>query len=451
MANATGPASPLAILRSVRGADLTLVGVMFGQFFLVITSFWILKPLKKAVLIQYYDESGFGLFGFDFTAAEAELLAKVLNMVVAFAAVVVFTAVSHRLRRQRLVVACTAFFLAGYAFFAWYGPERDAAAVWSFYLFGDLFSTVMLAAFFAFLNDSVDAARAKRLYGPIGLGGVLGGAFGSLAVAAWIDVLSLRAWLFVCIAIAVVIVVLALTAGGMVKRAGAASAEPEEPESDRGAALEGARLVWRSRYLFAVVTIVAVYELVSTIMDFQFTATVAHYRDGDAIGEHLAMVYAFTNAVAAFVQLFGTSWVMTRFGVGAALLVLPAMILLGSAAFLALPVLWVGSSLNTLDNAFNYSINQSAKEALYVPRSRREKYGAKAFIDMFVQRAAKALAVGVSLGMGALFADFAAVRWLSLVSLALVAVWVMAARRAGRRFKELEGEARPAGRSPAPE
>ena len=49
--------------------------------------------------------------------------------------------------------------------------------------------------------------------------------------------------------------------------------------------------------------------------------------------------------------------------------------------------------LNTADNAFSYSINQSAKEALYVPTTEDEKYKAKAFIDMFVQRAAKAVAV----------------------------------------------------------
>ena len=53
-------------------------------------------------------------------------------------------------------------------------------------------------------------------------------------------------------------------------------------------------------------------------------------------------------------------------------------------------------ALNTADNGFSYSINQSAKEALYVPTTREEKYKAKAFIDMFVQRFAKALAVGLS-------------------------------------------------------
>ena len=110
---------------------------------------------------------------------------------------------------------------------------------------------------------------------------------------------------------------------------------------------------------------------------------------------------------------------------------------MGSGSFLALPILWVGSFLNTADNGFSYSINQSAKEALYVPTTRQEKYQAKAFIDMFVQRFAKALAVGVSLAITLAFTDFSSVRWLSAFTIPVIVVWIFAARYAGRRFQEL--------------
>src|SRR5690606_24355562 len=91
------------------------------------------------------------------------------------------------------------------------------------------------------------------------------------------------------------------------------------------------------------------------------------------------------------------------------------------------------------DNAFSYSINQSAREALYTPTSRDEKYKAKAFIDMFVQRFAKAVAVGIALLMSSLIpeGDVGDARWLSIVVLAVVAVWVFAARYAGKRFRQV--------------
>ena len=71
-------------------------------------------------------------------------------------------------------------------------------------------------------------------------------------------------------------------------------------------------------------------------MDFQFTSTIAYYLDGPAIGEMFATVFAITNVVAMVVQLFLTSLVMSRFGVGVALCILPFAVLSGSAAMLAL-------------------------------------------------------------------------------------------------------------------
>ena len=132
---------------------------------------------------------------------------------------------------------------------------------------------------------------------------------------------------------------------------------------------------------------------------------------------------------------------MSRFRLTVALLVLPVAVLAGSGAFLIAPILWVGCSLSTIDNSLNYSINQSAREALYTPTSRDEKYKAKAFIDMFVQRSAKAVAVGIALAMGVFIEGFESVRYLSFVTIALIGLWMLAARYAGRRFEELTEDA----------
>jgi AAA family ATP:ADP antiporter len=433
----------------VRREELPFALAMALYSFLVIASFWILKPLKKSLLVGFYDQSGFDFLGLQLGAAQAELLAKVLNMVVAMAAVAVFSLAASRLRRERLSLLFTGAFLVGYLAFAAVSTRPGPAVVWSFYLFGDLFATLMVAAFFAFLNDSVSAGAARRLYGLVGLGGVLGGVVGSTVLSAWIDEVGVATWLWICFGLGLGIGVVVILAARMASRL-APDARPEararEPESGSGwqRTLAGARLTLRSRYLLAIAAIVGSYEIVSTVMDFQFTSTVAHYLDGDAIGAQFARVFAITNAVSVVVQLFVTPLLLTRFGVGAALLVLPAAVLAGSTAFLLVPSLWVGSLLNTADNGLAYSVQQSAREALYVPASPDEKYYAKAFIDMFVQRFAKALAVAVSLAITAWFTDFATVSWLSLATIALVALWISAARHAGRRFRAREQTARPA-------
>ena len=416
--------------------------LMFSYFFFVITSFWILKPIKKIVLVSHYQESSFDLFGWMLDGAQAEQVAKILNMVVALLAATAFSYLSRSLRRQQLTYVFSAFFIVGSI---WYGFALDdpgGFTVWSFYLYGDLYSTLMVVTFFAFLNDSVTPAAAKRLYGLIALGGLLGGVFGTSTVAG-ADVSS-SAWLWIVALIAVALVVIAMIAGGVVRR----NPPPEVPTSDQSQAnssgnpaVEGARLALRSPYLLSIVAIVGLYEMVSNIMDFQFTSAGFHFLEPDLAKAHIKNVFAFTNWTALFVQLLLTSFVMTRYGVGVALLFLPLAALLGSAGFLVFPVLLFGSLLNTADNGFSYSINQSAKEVLYVPTTRDEKYKAKAFIDMFVQRFAKALAVGLNLAMTTIFVGFEGIRWLSLITVLILVLWVVAARYAGRAFKEREDAA----------
>lgn len=431
---------------NVRRGEWTLAASMFGYFFLVITTFWILKPIKKAVFLRHHQASPLELLGARLDGAQAELVAKVANMFVAVLAAVVFASAARHLRRERLTFLFCVFFavtLVGYGLSL---GTPSGSVVWSFYLYGDLYGTLMVATFFAFLNDSVTPSTAKRVYGLIVLGGVLGGAFGSSVLNAWIRRSEVTTWMWVCLFTTVSVAALAWAAGRAARSSapsaigGAAGATSARPQRAQLPAIAGARLVARSRYLLSIAAIVGLYEVVSTILDFQFTRAVTEHLSGDAIGAHLAVVYNITNVASLLVQLFVSTFVMSRYPLKVALLVTPLAILSASTAFLLLPALWVGSLLNTADNAFAYSINQSAREALYTPTSRDEKYEAKAFIDIFVQRLAKALAVGVSLALTLVFDDFQTVRWLSLVVLAAVALWIGAARYGGARFARLSTE-----------
>ena len=418
--------------------------LMFAYFFLVITSFWVLKPLKKGLFLSFYDEMGLDLIGMHLRASHAEALAKVLNMVVALAAMIVFTILVRRFQRERLIYVLSGFFIIAFALYSQLLDGPGVATVWSFYLFGDLYSTVMVVAFFAFLNDSVDSGAAKRMYGLVVLGGLAGGVFGSSMVGVKVKEASSGSWLWLCLGMAIAIILIAMAAGRLVARqetqVASAAIEPEEESGggNENPALEGARLALRSSYLLSVVAIVGLYEMVSTIMDFQFSDTIGHYLDGAMVRVQVSRVMSFTTWISLFVQVFLTSFIMKRSGVGAALLFLPVACLLGSLGFMVAPVLLMGSALNTCDNGFSYSINQSAKEALYVVTTRDEKYKAKAFIDMFVQRLAKAVAVGLALVITIAFSGFESVRWLSLATAVILLVWIGAARYAGRAFAARE-------------
>lgn len=436
-------------LFELREEELAPTLLMAAYFFLVITTFWMLKPIKKSIFLGFYGADklslGVGPFAASLDGAQAELMAKVLNMIVAGLATVLFVALAKRHRREWLTYVLGGLFVLGFAVFSPLLDRPAEVTVWAFYLFGDLYNMLMVAAFFAYLNDSVSPDVARRIYAFVVLGGVLGGVFGSTVVKTCISVLPNSGWLWIASGTTVAIMLIGFTVARLrlPKRD-----RPSEPEvvvmANVRTGRAGARVVASSPYLCAIAGLVGIYEIVSTVMDFQFSATLSHYLKGPQIGEQLASVFLVTNVLSLVIQLLLTRFVMQRLGVRTALSVFPFVVLIVAGGFAMLPLLWVGSSLSIADNALNYSMNQSARESLYVPAG-AEKYQAKAFIDIFVQRSAKALGVGLSLAMSVFIRDdLTAVRSLSLVVVGLAFVWLWVARYAGERFDELSSNRAPA-------
>ncbi len=403
--------------------------LMFGYFFLIIATYWLVKPIKKALLIGYYKESGWTIAGMHLDAAQVELIAKEINLFLAILATWLFAKVAFHLKREKLALAIMAFFATGFLGFALLFYQPGAATRWLFYFFGDFFATLMVAGFFAFLNDSGDSQMARRLYGMIGLGGVLGGFFGSAVIASYAKQVSPSGVAFMSIGALAIMALIAWFAG---KRIGPISPSETQavlpPEKGHSVWREGVQVFIHSPYLIGIAMLVGLYEMVSTMMDYQFTSTVSHFVAEEDLGAHFSSVFAFTNFMAILVQLFLTRWVLVRMGVTSALLVLPVAALIGEAGFVLLPGLLLGSLLNTLDNAFAYSINQSAKEALYVPVKQEVKYQGKAFIDILVLRSSKAIASLLGLLLTVALAGFENTRWLSVIVLALLVVWIMVIR-----------------------
>ena len=160
-----------------------------------------------------------------------------------------------------------------------------AAAAWGFYWYGDLWTTLMVVAFFAFLNDSVSPDEAKRLYGPIGVGGVLGGVAGATGVAALLTGSTRAHGSALCAAATLLIAALQRPPGGA-DRAGAdrpAPAARREPARPAPCGPSRARVTCSLSSRSS-----RCYEIASTLLDFQFTRRVAHRSTEAAIDRPLA-------------------------------------------------------------------------------------------------------------------------------------------------------------------
>lgn len=404
---------------------------LFVFFFLVIASFWLQKPIRTA---RFLSQVG----------PESLPIVKLGTAMLVLPVVLLYSSVAARVRRAPLVYVCTAAFaIASIAFaglFAGGGTAADTWTSYAYFFYVDVFNSVMVALFWSFANDLTDPAAARRSYGVVGAGGIVGGAAGSALTGWGVERVGAPALLCAC---AVLLALMAALAGALSRGrphradraadAGAAAALRE--------AVAGARMTVMSRYLTAIALLVVGYEVVSNIIDYQFnTMATARYVGDTALAAFLGQLSTASNLASLAAQLLLTSWMLRRWGPRIGILVLPIVLSAGSGAFVLAPTFTVIAATFFSDAALGYSLNQTSKEVLYTPTDDAAKYQAKAFIDMFLMRLAKGLSSLIILGSMAFWVSGpGAVHQLSLVVLLVGTAWIAVAIGAGRRFARATG------------
>ena len=139
------------------------------------------------------------------------------------------------------------------------------------------------------------------------------------------------------------------------------------------------------------------------------------------------------NLLGLILQLFVTSRVIRAIGVRGALFILPVLALINYSVIAVAPLLVVVRVTKTLENSTDYSIQNTVRQALFLPTTREAKYKAKAAIDTFCMRLgdmaqAGIVAVGTSLNVGT--SGFA---WLNV---ALTAGWLWIAGQIAREHRK---------------
>jgi len=395
---------------------------LFAFFFLVIAAFWVQKPIRTS---RFLSEVG----------PTALPLVKLGTAALVLPAMLLYSSLAARFRREALVYIFSALFIIGSLTFWWLlsGKAPGGWTAYAYFFYVDIFSSVMVALFWSFANDLTSPERARATYGLVGAGGIAGGVAGSALTGWLVGPLGAANLLLVCVFILAVIALLAR----LLARSGAdqPARAPERAASLREA-LAGARLTAASPYLTAIATIVVGYEIVSNIIDYQFNTAVAARFHGDAaMAAFLGRFSTVSNLASLVMQVLLTSWILRRWGPRVGLLILPAALGLGSLGFLCVPVFGFIAGTFFSDAALGYSLNQTTKEVLYTPTDEATKYQAKAFIDMFLMRLAKgASSLLILASMAWWLPGSGAVHWLSAIAVAVVALWAAVARSAARHF-----------------
>jgi AAA family ATP:ADP antiporter len=194
---------------------------------------------------------------------------------------------------------------------------------------------------------------------------------------------------------------------------------------------DGFRMVFANRYLLLIAGFVLLLNVVNTSGEFLLGRLVVQEAERVAgasaelkrqfIGQFYSDFYGWTGIVGLVIQFFLVSRIFKKIGVRAALFIVPCIALGGYALLALAPALAVVRIAKILENAGDYSVQNSARHALFLRTSREARYKAKAAIDTFFWRAGDLLQAGiVALGAhyGFTTGDFAA------ATMAIAVIWI---------------------------
>jgi AAA family ATP:ADP antiporter len=410
----------LAPVVQLRQGESTTAALMFAYSFLAMTAYNIVKPITRSKFI-----SDLGADNLPWVQLGAGLLIGVIMHWYARAIALVPRRWAIPATQAGLVVVLVVFwalFSAGY----------DAASV-AFYVLGLILGILLISQFWTLANDIYDARHAKRLFGFIGGGASLGGATGAAITAAVVSRVGTVNLLLVGAAVMLACVVLVTLIVRREERAGRTGAAVDA-EGVGGA--EAIQLLRESRHLQLIAVIIGCAAMGGAIIEQQLNMAAESTlgQDADRITQFLAQVTVYLSLIGFLIQVTLTSQIHRLLGIGFAMMILP--IGLGTTAIVMLfnAGLWAPAFARVLDTSLRYTVDKTTREVLFLPLPTAIKYRAKPFVDVTMDRFAKALGALLVLVLIKPWGFELSWQQLSYASLGLMAVWILLARRVRHEY-----------------
>jgi len=400
----------LSIFAPVKNGEGLTAFLLMLNVFILLTAYYIIKPVREALIL-----SGSGAEIKSYAGAGQALLLLLI--------VPIYSSIATHTNRLRLINGMTAFFISNLAIFYVLGRMKFSLGV-IFFLWVGLFNLILVAQFWAFANDVYTQEQGKRLFPIVGIGSSLGAIFGA-EVAGWLFK-PLGAYSMMLVAAGLLATSMVLTNWVHLREGNRNATRARIAQRPIGTA-GGFNLVFRHRYLLLIAILVLLSNFAKTTGEFILGKVVLQHASTYAanpqayIGEFYADFYFWVNVLSAGLQMFLVSRVMKYMGIAASLFFLP-IIALGSYTTLAfVPLLSFIRIAKIAENSTEYSVQNTARQALFLRTSRQAKYKAKFAIDSFFARAGDALsALLVFIGTRLAFD----IRHFAAVNAVFVLVWM---------------------------
>ncbi len=383
---------------------------MAALFFLVQCAVGVLRPIKNAIALD-------GLGGANFY--RVYLVSAAVALFVA-----PYTRMIERVPWRRLVTGMALFFALNLLLFrALYHPGSKAFGL-IFYGWNDLFTAAVVSQFFLAAQYMVDARSAKRAYPMLIAGGSIGAAAGGAVTGFLAPALGTPNLLLVAAGFIVLFgLALPLTAGP--------EQRPVRRRSKGALSAGGLREVARDPHIRLVALMVLVTILVKQIVDYQFNAlTKETFVTRDAVSAFQGK-FNFATQWLPLLMLAVLQPLLRRYGVGIAVLMLPAFMFVANGALAFSGTLAAGVFAKGTETTLRYSVERAGREILYLPVPEELKLRAKTWIDVALE---EGLGKAAAAGFIFLLLQVMGERRIALVGMLLSLVWLALGMRVRRQY-----------------
>jgi AAA family ATP:ADP antiporter len=428
--------------------------VLFANVFLLLCAYYFVKPLRDSWIavssvqgLSTMELKAYSSFG------QSLLLAGLASLV---------ANLSHRVTRSNLVSGSILISMSNLVVFwllrpGFLAPNVPYAGI-AFYLWVGMFGVFLIAQFWTMAADLYAGERGTRLLPLIAIGATAGAAFGSwlttVLVSGGMSPATLLILANIPLAASIVLSRLAYVRGPLGRGRVDPLPRPTADDERTGRAGRGAiGFIFTHRYLVTVALVALLTNWVNTngenlmfrvLQDTLASKAAAQgitdpARVQELVGRETTLFYSslftYVNVIALVAQAFLASRLLRYGGFGAIMLMLPVISLISYSTMALLPILPVVRSLKIAENSTDYSINNTARQVLWLPTSSETKYRAKPAIDSLFLRLGDGLAA-LTVVVGVHFLDLPP-RAFFLVNVVLAVAWLLLAVTIVRAYSRM--------------
>ncbi|HMB72719.1 MAG TPA: Npt1/Npt2 family nucleotide transporter, partial [Gammaproteobacteria bacterium] len=409
----TGLASRLL---NFRKGELPLAVLSALFYFCVLCGYFFLRPVREAMGVSRGMDDLRWLF--------------VGTSIVSLVVVLLFGGVVSRLDRRRFIPIGYLFVIVCLFAFAGLliadavsgggligtdaGTTTSLVVGYTFYMWLTTINLFVNSLFWAFMVDLFNVDQGKRMFAFIGIGGTLGalaGGWATNAISGLTESVFLSPGLmligaaFFGLSIVIMLRLDAVALASEHSKLTADSTHAPQPEARReigGNAWDGVTAILQSPYLLGIAAYIVLMAISNTLIYFTQAEIILGATDTFSQRvESFALFDMATQLATLITQIFITTHLIKRLGVGLTLTIMPLVTVAGFAVLAIWPLYGVMIIFAALHRAARYAISRPARETLFSVVPPAEKYKAKPVIDVFLYRGGDVAGAGIEGGLRA--------------------------------------------------